>query len=359
MKRARSARRRMILAGAPLLALAAGAGIAQTASAQTPAEFYAGKTLSVNIGFTAGGGFDLYARTVTRHMARHVPGQPKVVARQMPGGGSFRAAQHMFAAAPQNGTQLATVGQSIPLQQAMRDPNATFDVRAFHWIGNPISSVSTIGVWAASGVRTFEDAQTREVTVGATGPNVTSQYPMALNQILGAKFKIISGYPGGNDIDLAMERGEVNGKGQFSWSTLQSTRRDWLTHRKVTLLIQLGDRKDPNISAYMGRDVPLARDLAKNENDRLTLDLLTSGETIGRPLFTTPNVPADRVAALRAAFDATMKDADFLDEAQKMGLELNPIGGEELQKVVERVLAAPEAVVERLRAIILPDANAR
>jgi len=359
MKRARSARRRMILAGALLLALAAGAGIAQTASAQTPAEFYAGKTLSVNIGFTAGGGFDLYARTVTRHMARHVPGQPKVVARQMPGGGSFRAAQHMFAAAPQNGTQLATVGQSIPLQQAMRDPNATFDVRAFHWIGNPISSASTIGVWAASGVRTFEDAQTREVTVGATGPNVTSQYPMALNQILGAKFKIISGYPGGNDIDLAMERGEVDGKGQFSWSTLQSTRRDWLTHRKVTLLIQLGDRKDPNISAYMGRDVPLARDLAKNENDRLTLDLLTSGETIGRPLFTTPNVPADRVAALRAAFDATMKDADFLDEAQKMGLELNPIGGEELQKVVERVLAAPEAVVERLRAIILPDANAR
>lgn len=359
MKRARSARRRMILAGALLLALAAGAGIAQTASAQTPAEFYAGKTLSVNIGFTAGGGFDLYARTVTRHMARHVPGQPKVVARQMPGGGSFRAAQHMFAAAPQDGTQLATVGQSIPLQQAMRDPNATFDVRAFHWIGNPISSVSTIGVWAASGVRTFEDAQTREVTVGATGPNVTSQYPMALNQILGSKFKIISGYPGGNDIDLAMERGEVDGKGQFSWSTLQSTRRDWLTHRKVTLLIQLGDRKDPNISAYMGRDVPLARDLAKNENDRLTLDLLTSGETIGRPLFTTPNVPADRVAALRAAFDATMKDADFLDEAQKMGLELNPIGGEELQKVVERVLAAPEAVVERLRAIILPDANAR
>lgn len=359
MKRARSARRRMILAGALLLALAAGAGIAQTASAQTPAEFYAGKTLSVNIGFTAGGGFDLYARTVTRHIARHVPGQPKVVARQMPGGGSFRAAQHMFAAAPQDGTQLATVGQSIPLQQAMRDPNATFDVRAFHWIGNPISSVSTIGVWAASGVRTFEDAQTREVTVGATGPNVTSQYPMALNQILGSKFKIISGYPGGNDIDLAMERGEVDGKGQFSWSTLQSTRRDWLTHRKVTLLIQLGDRKDPNISAYMGRDVPLARDLAKNENDRLTLDLLTSGETIGRPLFTTPNVPADRVAALRAAFDATMKDADFLDEAQKMGLELNPIGGEELQKVVERVLAAPEAVVERLRAIILPDANAR
>lgn len=359
MKRARSARRRMILAGAPLLALVAGAGTADQTWAQTPAEFYAGKTLSVNIGFTAGGGFDLYARTVTRHMARHVPGQPKVVARQMPGGGSFRAAQHMFAAAPQDGTQLATVGQSIPLQQAMRDPNATFDVRAFHWIGNPISSVSTIGVWAASGVRTFEDAQTREVTVGATGPNVTSQYPMALNQILGAKFKIISGYPGGNDIDLAMERGEVDGKGQFSWSTLQSTRRDWLTHRKVTLLIQLGDRKDPNISAYMGRDVPLARDLAKNENDRLTLDLLTSGETIGRPLFTTPNVPADRVAALRAAFDATMKDADFLDEAQKMGLELNPIGGEELQKVVERVLAAPEAVVERLRAIILPDANAR
>ena len=325
---------------------------APAAYAQTVSDFYTGKAISVNIGFSAGGGFDLYARTVTRHMARHIPGSPKVIARQMPGGGSFRAAQFMANAAPQDGTQLATFGQSIPLQQAMKDPNATFDVRKFYWVGNPINGVSTIGIWAATGVRTLDDARTRELSVGATGPNVTMQYPLAMNELLGTKFKVIHGYPGGSDIDLAMERGEVDGKGQFSWSTLKSTRRDWLRDKKVSLILQLGARKDPEISAYMGYDVPLASDIAKNEDDRMVIELLTSGEVIGRPLLTTPGVPLDRVAALRRASDAAMKDADFLAEAEKVGLELNPISGEELQAAVERILAARPAAVERLQAIL-------
>lgn len=335
-----------------LISLAAGLAFSTTAGAQSVADFYNGKSVSVNIGFSAGGGFDLYARTVTRHMMRHIPGAPKVIARQMPGGGSFRAAQFMATAAPQDGTQLATFGQSIPLQQAMQDPNATFDVRKFAWIGNPINGVSTIGFWADSGIRTLEDARQREVTVGATGPNVTMQYPLAINELFGTRFKVIHGYPGGADIDLAMERGEVDGKGQFSWSTLKSTKRDWLRDKKVTLILQLGARKEPEISEYMGYDVPLASEIAKNEEDRMVIELLTSGEVIGRPLLTTPGVPENRVTALRRAFDATMLDAEFLTEAEKVGLELNPIKGEDLQAAVERVLSAKPAAVERLQAIL-------
>ncbi|MDP2356409.1 MAG: hypothetical protein Q8M31_10170 [Beijerinckiaceae bacterium] len=335
-----------------LISLAAGVAFSTTAAAQTVADFYAGKTISVNIGFSAGGGFDLYARTVTRHMMRHIPGAPKVIARQMPGGGSFRAAQFMATSAPQDGTQLATLGQSIPLQQAMQDPNATFDVRKFAWIGNPINGVSTIGFWADSGVRTLEDARQREVTVGATGPNVTMQYPLAINELFGTKFKVIHGYPGGADIDLAMERGEVDGKGQFSWSTLKSAKRDWLRDKKVTLILQLGARKEPEISQYMGYDVPLASEIAKNEEDRMVIELLTSGEVIGRPLLTTPGVPEDRVTALRRAFDATMLDPEFLTEAEKVGLELNPIRGEDLQAAVEKILSAKPSAVQRLQAIL-------
>ncbi|MBX9759959.1 MAG: hypothetical protein K2Y29_14370 [Beijerinckiaceae bacterium] len=328
------------------------AGVDAARAADPVSDFYAGKTISVNIGFSAGGGFDLYARTVTRHMMRHVPGAPKVVARQMPGAGSFRAAQFMATAAPQDGTQLATVGQSIPLQQAMQDPNATFDVRKFAWIGNPINGVSTIGFWSESGVRTLEDARSRELTVGATGHNVTMQYPLGVNELLGTKFKVILGYPGGNDIELAMERREVDGKGQFSWSTLKSTKRDWLRDRKVNLILQLGSRKEPEISQYMGYDVPLASEIVKTEEDRMVIDLLTSGEVVGRPLLTTPGVPAERVNALRRAFDATMKDAELLSEAEKLGLEIDPINGEDLQAAVERILSAKPAAVERLQAIL-------
>ena len=336
------------------IALIAGFAISSSAAALADpvSDFYNGKTITVNIGFSAGGGFDLYARTVTRHMARHIPGAPRVVAKQMPGGGSFRAAQYMANAAPQDGTQLATFGQSIPLQQVMGDPNATFDVRKFSWIGNPINGVSTIGFWAETGVRTLDDARKKELTVGATGHNVTMQYPLAMNELFGTKLKVILGYPGGKDIELAMERKEVDGKGQFSWSTLKSTRRDWLKDKKVNLVIQLGARKEPEISEYMGYDVPLASELAKTEDDRAVIELLTSGEVIGRPLLTTPGVPAERVAALRGAFDAAMKDSGFLAEADKAGLELNPIGGQQLQDAVNRIMSAKPSAVKRLQAIL-------
>lgn len=333
-------------------------GLGGAAKADPVADFYAGKQISVNIGFSAGGGFDTYARAVSRHIGRHIPGNPTLVPRQMPGGGSFRAAQFMYAAAPQDGTHLATFGQSIPLQQALRDPNAKFDVREFSWIGNPIRGVSAVGFWSTSGARTMADLMKREFTVGATGHNVTMQYPLALREIFGARLRIILGYPGSTDIGLAMERGELDGMGQFSWSTLKATRQDWLDAKKVNLVVQIGPRKEPAISEYMGYDVPLLTDLATNDDDRAVLELLSSGEGIGRPLLTTPNVPAARVAALRAAFDKTMKDPDFLAEAKKIGILIDPVSGVELQKLVARVLSASPEVVERLRKITQPGAGA-
>lgn len=337
------------------LLAAAAVCFAGAARAESVADFYAGKQISVNIGFSAGGGFDTYARAVSRHIGRHIPGNPTMIPRQMPGAGSFRAAQFMYAAAPQDGTHLATFGQSLALQQALRDPNAKFDVREFNWIGNPIRGVSAVGFWSGSGARKLEDLQKREYTVGATGHNVTMQYPLALKEIFGARLKIVMGYPGGNDISMAMERGELDGMGQFSWSSLKVTKKDWLEDKKVNLVVQVGPRKEPEISEYMGYDVPLLTDLATNDDDRAVLELLSSGEVIGRPLLTTPNVPADRVAALRAAFDKTMKDAEFLAEAKKLGLEIDPVSGVELQKVAERIVSASPAVVERLRKITQPE----
>lgn len=322
------------------------------AAADPVADFYRGKIITLNIGFSAGGGFDIYARTVARFMSRHIPGEPQIVPQQMPGAGSFRAAQYMAAAAAQDGTQLATIAQSVPLEQAFHDPAVNFDTRKFGWIGNPVNGISAVVVWSATGVRTLEDAKKRQITIGSDGNNVTSQYPMALNAIFDTKFKIILGYPGGSDINLAMERGEIDGEGQDEWSSLKATEFGWLRDKKVNLLVQIGLTKNPEISAYMGRDVPLMTDLATNEDDRHLLELLSSGEFYGRPLLTTPNVPPERLAALRAAFDTTMKDEDFLVEAKKTGLEINPSAGMDLQQITERIVTTPRPIVEKLHAMI-------
>lgn len=322
------------------------------AAADPVADFYHGKVITLNIGFSPGGGFDVYARTVAQYMSRHIPGQPRIVPQQMPGAGSFRAAQYMSAGAPQDGTQLATIAQSVPLEQAFHDPGINFDSRKFGWIGNPVNGLSAIIVWSATGIRTLDDATQRQVAIGSDGNNVTSQYPMALNAMFGTKFKIILGYPGGNDISFAMERREVDGEGQSEWSSLKATEPGWLRSRKINLLVQIGLTKNPEISAYMGHDVPLLTDLARTADDRRVLELLSSGEAYGRPLLTTPNVPADRLAALRAAFDATMKDPDFLAEAKKTGLEVEPLAGVELQNITERIVTTPRPIVEKLKSMI-------
>jgi len=327
------------------------AGLANPVQAQSPAQFYKGKNIDLIIGFTQGGGYDVYARVVGRHMEKHIPGQPKIIPKQMTGAGSRKAAGYVYNVAAQDGTTLATADQSLPLQQALEEPGLQFDATKLMWIGNVNADINTLAVWHTHGITSIEQCKTREVVLGATGPNTSAQYPQVMNNLLGTKFKIISGYPGGADINLAMERGEVVGRGSNAWASWKSTKADWLRDKKVNILVQIGLEKAPDLP-----EVPLLMDLASNDEDRAVLRLLSAPTAVGRPIFSTPNVPMDRITALRRAFDATMTDAGFLAEAEKAQLDLNPVAGEKLQQIVEDIVAAPKPVARKLaQALVIRD----
>ena len=326
--------------------LLAGGLASSPARAQSVEEFYKGKTINFIIGYSPGGGYDIWARLVARHIGNHIPGKPQVVPRNMPGASSRAAAASMFAVQPKDGTALATGDQSLSLAQAMGE-NIQFDTTKFIYIGNPNAENNTTAAWHTTGIRTIEDVKQKELPVGATGGSTSSQYPRVMNALLGTKFKIVLGYPGGNDINLAMERGEVGGRGSNSWASWKATKPDWIRDKKINILVQIGLSKVPDLP-----DVPLLMDLGANEEDRTLLKLLSAPVTIGRPIWTTPDVPADRVKALRDAFQATLKDPAFLDEAQKSGLEVNAVSGEEMQKIVADIVATPKPIAQRLGQLI-------
>jgi tripartite-type tricarboxylate transporter receptor subunit TctC len=334
-----------LLAG--VAGLVGGLASHSAAAQQSVEAFYKGKQIEFVIGYTPGGGYDTYARIVAKHMTRFIPGNPNIVARNMPGGGSRVAANFVYRVAPKDGTILATADQSLSLQQAVGDKTIQFDTTKFNYIGNPSAENNVTAVWHTSGIKTIEDAMKQEVPMGATGGSTSSQYPKAMNALLGTKFKIILGYPGGNDINLAMEKGEVAGRGSNSWASYKATRPDWLRDKKINMLVQIGLTKAPDLP-----DVPLLIDLAKNEADRAVLRMLSAPATIGRPIFTTPDVPAERVKALRDAFDQAMKDPAFIEDAKKAALELDPVSGEELQKIVQEIIATPKETADRLAEII-------
>jgi tripartite-type tricarboxylate transporter receptor subunit TctC len=310
-------------------------------------DFYRGKKIDLIIGYSPGGTYDLYARLVARHLGNHIPGRPLIVPRNMPGAGSRAAATWVYNVAPRDGTVLATADQSLSLQQAAGDKRMNFDTTKFVYIGNPNVENNTTATWHASGIRTIEDAKRREVTMGATGGSTSSQYPKAMNALLGTKFKVILGYPGGNDINLAMERSEVDGRGSNSWASWKATRAHWLAENKINILVQIGLKKAPDLS-----DVPLLMDLGANATDRALLRLLSASTHVGRPIFTTPDVPPERAKALRDAFDAMVRDPAFLAQAKKENFEIDPVSGEALQKLVAEIVGTPAAQTERLRKII-------
>jgi tripartite-type tricarboxylate transporter receptor subunit TctC len=329
-----------------LLALLAGwPGVAL--SQQSVEDFYRGKKIDMIIGYSPGGTYDLYARLVARHLGNYLPGKPLIVPRNMPGAGSRSAANWMFSIAPHDGTVLATADQSLSLQQAAGDKRINFDSTKFIYVGNPNIENNTTATWHTSGVKTIEDAKRREVTMGATGGSTSSQYPKAMNALLGTKFRIILGYQGGNDVNLAMERGEVDGRGSNSWTSWKSTRPDWLTDKKINILVQIGLAKAADLP-----DVPLLMDLAANAEDRALLRLLSASTSVGRPIFTTPDVPRERVEALRKAFDAMVRDPAFLEQARREHFDIDPLSGEALQKLVAEIVAMPKYQAERLRQII-------
>jgi tripartite-type tricarboxylate transporter receptor subunit TctC len=314
---------------------------------QSVEDFYRGKKIDLIIGYSPGGTYDLYARLVARHLGDHIPGKPLIVPRNMPGAGSRSAATWVYQAAPRDGTVLATADQSLSLQQAVGDKRLKLDTTRFIYIGNPNVENNTTAVWHASGIRTIDDAKRREVTMGATGGSTSSQYPKAMNALLGTRFKVILGYPGGNEINLAMERGEVDGRGSNSWAAWKATRAHWLAEKKINILVQIGLKKVPDLP-----DVPLLMELGANPEDRALLRLLSSSTNIGRPIFTTPDVPSERVKTLRDAFAAMVRDPAFLEHARKENFDIDPVTGDALQGLVREIVGAPAAQTERLRKII-------
>ena len=327
----------MVLAVCPRAAL----------SQQSVEDFYRGRKLDMIIGYSPGGTYDLYARLVARHLGNYIPGKPIIIPRNMPGAGSRTAANWVYSIAPRDGTVLATADQSLSLQQAAGDKRINFDTTKFVYIGNPNIENNTTATWHTSGIRTIEDAKRREVTMGATGGSTSSQYPKAMNALLGTKFKIILGYQGGNDINLAMERGEVDGRGSNSWLSWKSTRPDWLAEKKINILVQIGLAKAVDLP-----DVPLLMDLAASAEDRALLRLLSASTNVGRPVFTAHETPPERIAALRKAFDAMVRDPAFLEQAKREKFDIDPASGEALQKIVAEIVATPKAQGERLRAIL-------
>jgi tripartite-type tricarboxylate transporter receptor subunit TctC len=313
------------------------------ARADNVENFYRGRTIDFYVGYSPGGGYDAYARLMAQHMGRFIPGAPQIVVHNMPGAGGRIAAGYVYSVAPKDGSALGTADQALPLEQAMSAKPLPFDTGRFNWIGNPDADNNVLFASSQSGIATIEDAKKREVTVGATGGSTSSQYPLAANLLLGTKFRIILGYPGGNDINLAIERGEVQARGSSSWVQLKASRPDWIRNKSVNILVQIGLSRAPDLP-----DVPLFYEAADDPSSRAVLKLLSAPVTIGRPIFTAPGVPDDRVAALRAAFDATIRDPQFLADATRAHLDINPVTGSALQSAVGQVLSSPPEILKRL-----------
>jgi tripartite-type tricarboxylate transporter receptor subunit TctC len=324
---------------------------ASIASAQSPADFYKGRTVELDVGYSAGGAYDLYARTIARFLGRHIPGNPTVIVKNMEGGGSLRLANWLFRVAPKDGSVLATIGRGTGFDPILGQQGAQFDGTKFTWIGSANNETSVCVAWnATSGISKFDDLLTKQMTVGGTSMSAdTDQFPKVIDGVFGAKMKIVSGYPGGNDVVLAMERGEIQGRCGWSWSSIMSTHKAWIDEKKITVLVQLALRKHPELP-----NVPLIMDLAKTDEQKQILKLIFARQTMGRPYLAPPGIPADRAAALRTAFMETMKDPAFIADADKAQLEVNPVAGEELQTLVAEIYKTPPEIAKQAAQLLAP-----
>jgi tripartite-type tricarboxylate transporter receptor subunit TctC len=310
------------------------------ACAQSPADFYRGRSVDLYIGYSAGGGYDVYARLLARHMGRFIPGNPRIVAKNMPGAGSLVLANWLYNVAPKDGSAFGTIGRGVAFDPLLGSTKAQFDAAKFAWIGSMNDEVSVCVSWHTSGITRLEQVQQRELTVGGTGPAAdTDQFPKVLNAAIGTRFKIVTGYPGGNDVDLAMERGEVMGRCGWSWSSVVATHKSWIDDNKINVLVQLSLSKHPDLP-----NVPLAMDLAKSIEQKQIFKLVFARQPMGRPFLAPPGIPAGRASALRKAFMDTVRDKEFLVEAEKMKLEINPVSGDAVQEIVQEVYQTPKPV---------------
>jgi tripartite-type tricarboxylate transporter receptor subunit TctC len=315
--------------------------LAGNASAQSAEEFYRGKSVKLIVGSDVTGEYDATARLLVRHLPKHWPGRPSIIVQNMPGASGIKSANYLYAIAPRDGSVMATFNKSMPLYEVARVSNTNYKSAEFNWIGSLTHSNNLVVVAARTGVRTVQDAKIREVTMGSIGAGGTmSTYPLILNNALGTRFRLVQGYAGGQLVDLALERGEVDGRGSYTWADLKVKRAHWLNNNTVNVLVQFGLEREPDLA-----DVPVPVDLGRNDLERAAFAFLSSDIPIGKPFIMPPSVPPDRVAAARKAFADTMRDPAFLADAKATDTEVKPILGTELQAVVKKiVVTSPEVV---------------
>jgi len=336
---------RRVGAVAAMLAILAAPGLAQS-----PGEFFKDRAIDLYIGYSVGGGYDVYARLLARHLGKHVPGGPTIVPRNMEGAGSLRLANWLYGAAPRDGSAIATVSRGAPFDKLLGRPGIAFEGSEFSWIGSANDEVSVCVAWHTSGVATFADLTRTPLIVGAAGAGSDDdQFPRVINGVLGTKMRVVSGYPGGNDVILAMERGEVGGRCGWSWSSIKANRPAWLSEKKINILFQLGLSRHPDLP-----EVPLVTDFATDDAQRSVLKLILARQALGRPFLGPPAIPPDRLAALRQAFVATMKDPEFLADAERLKLEIRPLSGEQASVVVREIYAQTSPDVAKRAAALLP-----
>lgn len=335
-------------------ALTLALAIATPAAAQAPADFFRGKTLTIYVGLSAGGGYDMNARLLSRHIGKYIPGNPTVVVRNMPGAGGLVMTNHVANVSPKDGLHLGAPQRGVPFEPLLgQDSKAKFDPRSLNWIGSVNSDTSLALVHKRTGIKTWKDLRNRDTIIAGTGVGTESVVvPYVLRNLMGLKFKVIAGFPGGSEMNLALARGEVDGRGTFSWTSLKPNYKEWVESGDYVMLFQMGLRKHKDLP-----DVPLVIDLAETEELKRLLKIQFTAFELGRPIFAAEGVPADRIAALRKAFDDSMKDKELMMEAEKSDQEVNPMSGAEMQDIFKDIYETPKDLVARLAAASVEKAD--
>ncbi len=317
--------------------------VVQSGRADSIEDFYKGKTVNLMIGYSVGGGYDLYGRLLARHLGKHIPGHPGVVPQNMTGAGSLRAAQYIYSVAPKDGTAIATFGRTIPTTPLLTPANAQFDGTKFTWLGSITNEVSACVTSRAAKAHNWDELLKNEVTVGGEGPGADPDvYTLLYNNVFGTKMKLVTGYHGTNDMSLAMERGEIDGVCGLSWSTLKARHLQAMKDKQIYVVIQAALKKQPELA-----DVPLAIDLTKDPEKLQILKLFLASQEMARPFAAPPDLPADRKAALIKAFDETMKDPEFLADAKKLNMDVNPLSPKEIDDILVDLYKTPKVVLEK------------
>jgi tripartite-type tricarboxylate transporter receptor subunit TctC len=317
------------------------------AHADSVADFYKAKQIRVIVGAAVGGGYDLYARALARRMVHYIPGNPTMIVQNQPGAGGVTLTNQLYQQGPHDGTAIGAPLSGIPTAPLLQS-GANYDPTKLNWLGSAASEAYVAYAWHTAPVSRIEDVAKTELVVGGTTlGSSTVDYPLFLNEMLGYKFKIVRGYVGPPEINIAIERGEVQGNGSVGWTLTKSLKPEWIKEKKIKNLLQFGLKKHPELL-----DVPLVTELARNDEQLQAMKLMFARSEYGRPFFLPPNVPADRVAALRHAFDETMKDAEFLAETERLQLEVAPMSGVEMQALVVELANTPPDIVARVRAIL-------